>query len=134
MTALPKGTDMPYARPTRNARGGYTACAPHERGAFFLPAAVWGDWEARVLTSPSGVVRDTLGRRLRPYPELNVASHAPYAAAGVYVDHRDPNVEAAAYELRDRLGANPGQATLQPLAERGVARPVRRRWRVRRSP
>ena len=52
---------------------------------------------------------------------MNVASHRPYAAAGVYVDHRDPAVEATAYAERDRVEATRNgerQAVLQGIADR----------------
>ena len=71
------------------------------------------------MFSTTGTASNTNGRSLRPYGVMDVEGHPPYASDGVYVDHRDPAVEQAAYELRDRLlreNEGASQATLEPLA------------------
>lgn len=68
-----------------------------------VPEQVAADWEAICRGSDRLNPVNWRGHRVRPYPAMDVATHAPYAPAGVYTDHADPAVEAAAYEMRDRL-------------------------------
>jgi len=100
--------------------GRYVRCELHlpaPRGAFWVDDHVAHAWDRLVAAWGNDTPRNGAGFTVRPYPELNVASHAPHAPSGIYTDHRDPALEQVAYELRDRLGPNPGQATLRPLAE-----------------
>ncbi|MCJ7755227.1 MAG: amidoligase family protein [Thermoanaerobaculales bacterium] len=103
---------MPTIRELRD--GTFSTCTTDAPRSFAVSYDTWADWLA---LGPRP--RDSYGRRLRPYGAMDVPSHPPYAPDGIYVDHRDPMVESAAYELRDRLlSANQGasQATLEPLA------------------
>lgn len=96
--------------------GSYVHTTPETRGAFAVSDDTAAAWTRLVDGHNGHRPHDWRGRRLRPYPALDVASHAPFAPSGVYVDHRDPTVEAAAFELRDRMSGTPDQAVLQDLA------------------
>lgn len=95
---------MPYIRHIRRRDRPTTAviCDATHRAAMYVPDYVWTDWLLRTR-EPSGAVHNGRGYRMLPYGELDVAVHAPYAAAGIYTDHTDPAVERDAYALRDRL-------------------------------
>ena len=104
---------MPIIRELRD--GTFSTCQAGAPRSFVVSYDSWADWLALGPrpTTPGGL-------RLRPYGAMDVVSHPPYAPDGIYVDHRDPRVEAAAYELRDRLlreQAGASQATLEPLAQ-----------------
>lgn len=103
---------MPTIRELRD--GTFSTCTEGAPRSFTVSYDTWADWLA-LGPRPTTAT----GLRLRPYGEMNVPSHPPYAPDGIYVDHRDPRVESAAYELRDRLlreQAGASQATLEPLA------------------
>lgn len=108
---------MPYLAPRGST---YVAATAATRGAFEVSDETARQWE--LLSAQSGVARprDWNGRLLRPYPALDVPSHRPYAPDGVYVDHRDPAVEQAAYEQRDRVlraSAGERQAVLEGIRQ-----------------
>ena len=111
---------MPYIRPVPG--GGYMHCQPYTRGAMLVSDHTVTYWdELCALQHTTYPVSSQGGYRLRIYPEMNVASHAPFAPDGVYVDHSDPRVEQAAYDMRDRLlrqmnGSR--QEVLQTIASR----------------
>lgn len=89
-------------------------------GRVDVPQHVADEW-ARLCYATSRLTPvNSFGFRLRPYPEMNVARHRPYARAGIYVDHQDPTVERLAYAQRDRVEATRNgerQAVLQGLAD-----------------
>ena len=65
---------MPFMSPYR---GGYAVCSPLIRGSFEVSQATVDAWVWRCQQSGTNAPVDYAGRRLRPYPELNVASHRP---------------------------------------------------------
>jgi hypothetical protein len=108
---------MPYIREDRNGR--FVECHENAPRAFRVDTTVWENWTDLVAGAVRGRPTTIEGWRLRPYGDMDVASHPPYAPSGIYTDHRDPAVESAAYRLRDRLlreQAGASQATLEPLA------------------
>jgi hypothetical protein len=106
---------------TYTARNGRTA-------RIDVPSDVALDWEQRCYATSRLTPVNDRGYHLRPYAEMNVASHAPYAPAGVYVDHSDPRVEQAAYEMRDRLLRETSGSRQEVLATI-AARLGMRHWR-----
>ena len=104
----------------RRFGGTYVRCSSTMPGAFEVSEVTAAEWANLCSQAGHGQPRDWCGRRLRPYPALDVASHAPFAPDGIYVDHRDAAVERSAYEQRDRvLRASNGerQAVLQGIAD-----------------
>lgn len=95
----------------------------HRNAAGRIRTVVVPDWvgaEWRRLCNSQGTDRPVgaTGYRLAPYPEVNVASHRPYASDGIYTDHTDPTMAARLFDDRDRLGSTDNQDVLQTLAER----------------
>ena len=92
---------MPYMRPIR---GGYAECSRGDlSGAFEVSLSTALRWATLCQQAGHGQPRNASGYRLRPYPAMDVAAHAPFAPDGVYVDHRDANLAQHAYQMRDRL-------------------------------
>ena len=108
---------MPYMR---EIRGNVAECRADTPRAFWVSDNTVTTWRRYLAEQGTNQPTDWRGRRVRPYPAMDVAAHPPFAREGIYTDHRDPQVERAAYELRDRMiregRGTPGQATLADLA------------------